>query len=210
MTELKECPNCNKKLNGLMLTKTIVSERTKNFINYFHDTKANDYCTGCAPDLIAKYTNIVKEEKSTLNKELLSLLTAIPIVTVHTPAKWDYDILGIISAQSVTGTGLLSELSSSWSDFVGGQSNSLTTKLNEGESICRSQLRYKAVLRGGNAVIGTDIDYAEVGGAKAMMMVCMAGTAVKVNNIDSLYPDQQNTLDKIAAIVERINTLNNI
>ena len=36
----------------------------------------------------------------------------------------------------------------------------------------------KTVCLGGNAVIATDIDYGEVGGAKAMLMVCMTGTAV--------------------------------
>ncbi|MBE5322140.1 heavy metal-binding domain-containing protein [Pedobacter sp. MR2016-19] len=40
---------------------------------------------------------------------------------------------------------------------------------------------------GGNGIIATDVDYAEVGGAKAMVMVCMAGTAVKIKNQDTVF-----------------------
>jgi hypothetical protein len=35
---------------------------------------------------------------------------------------------------------------------------------------------------GGNAILATDIDYAEVGGGKGMLMVCMTGTAVLLEN----------------------------
>lgn len=43
-------------------------------------------------------------------------------------------------------------------------------------------LRTKALLMGGHAILGTDIDYSEVGGGKGMLMVCMAGTAVRFNS----------------------------
>ena len=44
----------------------------------------------------------------------------------------------------------------------------------------------KALNLGGNAIIATDIDYAEVGASKGMLMVCMAGTAIRLKNPDVL------------------------
>ncbi|MGB5609212.1 heavy metal-binding domain-containing protein, partial [Eudoraea sp.] len=42
----------------------------------------------------------------------------------------------------------------------------------------------------GNAILATDIDYAEVGGVKAMIMVCVTGTAVRLKNFDILGSDR--------------------
>jgi uncharacterized protein YbjQ (UPF0145 family) len=86
--------------------------------------------------------------------------------------------------QSVTGTGVFAEFTSSWTDFFGAQSNAYNQKIAAGEMICQTQLRLKCVELGGNAILAIDIDYAEVGGLKGMLMVCMTGTAVLLENTD--------------------------
>ena len=43
-------------------------------------------------------------------------------------------------------------------------------------------MRLAAIELGGNAVIAADVDYAEVGGNSAMLMVCMTGTAIHLKN----------------------------
>ncbi|WP_316750951.1 hypothetical protein [Pedobacter gandavensis] len=70
------------------------------------------------------------------------------------PSNWDYDPIGIISAQSVTGTGLLSEISSSWADFLGGQSDALSNKILNSENLCKDKLRFNTLLLGGNIKAG--------------------------------------------------------
>jgi uncharacterized protein YbjQ (UPF0145 family) len=47
-------------------------------------------------------------------------------------------------------------------------------------------LRKETLELGGNAVLATDIDYAEVGGDKGMLIVCMTGTAVLLKNPEVL------------------------
>ncbi|RYX84800.1 heavy metal-binding domain-containing protein [bacterium] len=103
----------------------------------------------------------------------------------------------MVTAQSVTGTGVISEISSSFSDFFGMQSNKLNSKLKNGENICRAELRIEAFRIGANAIIGTDIDYAEVGGDKGMLMVCMSGTAVKLNNPEIISDELSEKLQKL-------------
>lgn len=165
-----------------MATRHIVTENITSLLNEHRNESAKAYCTDCAIPFLSQYNESARLEKARLQEIIASNVKVMPIITVQSPINWDYSILDMVSAQTVTGTGLLSEISSSWSDLTGGQSGSLQEKLSQGELLCRNQLRYKAVLLGGNAVIGADVDYAEVGGGKGMLMVCMAGTAVKVLN----------------------------
>lgn len=160
-----------------MASKSLVPIEISEFINLHNLPKFDAYCTGCAPDLAKKY-------RDKLFGKLNDIVRIIPILTTNTPYKWEYKSLNMVSAQTVSGTGILSEMSSSWNDLVGGNSNTLSAKIRDGEQSCRDQLRYNAALIGGNAVIGTDIDYAEVGGNRGMIMVCMAGTAIKLKNIE--------------------------
>jgi uncharacterized protein YbjQ (UPF0145 family) len=208
--EYKVCPNCEKKLNGLMITKSMVSQETVDFINHFNTNKSEAYCSGCSPILIQNFTSLHQERISKLGDEVKKLLDVIPIITINSPLNWDYKVKGIVSAQSVSGTGFMSELSSSFSDLIGSQSNALGDKLNNGENICRSEIRLKAAMMGGNAIIASDIDYAEVGGTKAMLMVCMAGTAVKLNNLSSVIDVDSESLNKLETIVGEIQDMKKI
>lgn len=208
--EFKQCPNCNKKFTGLLSNKYIASQDATDFINMFAEIKFEAYCSGCAPDLINKYRNKIIEDKESLTVKLKDIIDIIPIITINSPNKWDYSIIEIVSAQSVTGTGIFSEISSSFSDFFGSQSDSLANKIAGGEKLCKAQLRYKAAILGGNAVVATDIDYAEVGGSKGMLMVCMAGTAVKIENIESVFGDKTNKLETLMKYMSELGYLSDI
>lgn len=208
--EYKNCPNCTKKLNGLMADRYIVKQTTTDFINSFHEPKAEAYCSECAEASIRNYHTSNEARKQELIKELNKVLHIIPIVTTHSPLNWQYEILDMISAQSVSGTGFLTEITSSWTDITGGQSASMTNKLSSGENICKSKLRYQCALLGGNAIIATDIDYSEVGGGKGMLMVCMAGTAVNLIGIETIFEGREEQLAKVKILVKELQTLLNI
>ncbi|WP_051189674.1 heavy metal-binding domain-containing protein [Daejeonella oryzae] len=111
------------------------------------------------------------------------------MVTLKSPKDWDYTVLRIVTAQSVTGTGVVSEFASSFTDLFGMQSKKYNTKIKAGEDLCKAQLRLDAVSIGANAIIATDIDDAEVGGDESMLMVCMAGTAIRLANPGILAED---------------------
>ncbi len=182
------CPNCKAPIkSGVFNSNIIVTDENKvKVINEFTESKSPAYCTTCVFNLQNQakiaWSKLMEDAKKTFEK----LLTIIPVVTLQNPKDWDYRVLRMVTAQSVTGTGVVSEISSSFSDFFGMQSNRLNSKLRNGENICKSALRMEAISLGGNAIIATDIDYAEVGGDKGMLMVCMSGTAIKLKNLDIL------------------------
>lgn len=111
-------------------------------INNYRNENAPAYCTDCAPSYLNQYRESIKLQKEQLLHIVKSNVKVIPILTAHNPLNRDYMALNMVSAQTVTGTGLLSEFTSSWSDFMGSQSGSLQDKLSQGEMLCRNQLRY--------------------------------------------------------------------
>ena len=113
----------------------------------------------------------------------------------------------MVTGQSTTGTGVISEFTSSFTDFFGAQSGRYNQKLKAGENMCFSQLRLQALDLGGNAVIATDIDYSEIGGDKGMLMVCMAGTAIRLENVDILEKETSEIIEKLSYANNRLRDL---
>jgi uncharacterized protein YbjQ (UPF0145 family) len=195
-TETKTlCPNCNAEIKSPILgnDNLLIEGITAEFINKFTDTNSPNYCTKCSKDLLYhahKEYDIQRKSKSELEKnstsKIMELIDFVPIVTLHSPLDWKYQSIEIVSAQSVTGTGVITEIASSWTDFFGKESGRYNEKIKKGEDNCKSILRFQALQLGGNAILGTDIDYSEAGAGKGMLMVCMAGTAVKINNLAEL------------------------
>ena len=90
--------------------------------------------------------------------------------------------LGIVSTHVVAGTGLFSDWAASFSDVFGGRSSSYARQLEAINGEALDQLRQRAAALGADAVIGVSIDHDEVsGGSKSMLMVTVAGTAVKLS-----------------------------
>lgn len=208
MSEIKNCPNCKSELKvSLLSSNTLYSESYKEIINEYNEPKAEGYCSKCGKELYEKYLNRIMDERKSLTSQLQELITNIPVVSIHTPLNWDYQVIGMVSGQSSTGTGVLTEVASSFTDFFGAQSNMHNKKLKEGENMCFFQLRRQAMDLGANAVIATDIDYSEIGGGKGMLMVCMAGTAVKLKNIDVIGNGKSKLLDKLKEVDERLQWL---
>lgn len=173
-------------------------------INFYHDSKSLGYCGKCGDSLYEKYYNMAKKEEGELGKELRSIIAHMPIVTTHTPHGWQYDVLGIVTGQSVAGTGITSEISSTINDLFGTNSGTLANKLSEGEISCMNQLRKKALDMGGNAIIATDIDYSEIGALKGMLMVCMAGTAIKISNLDVIGKRKVEIVQRMTLLNDRL------
>tara|TARA_R110002096_G_scaffold436021_1_gene665238 strand:+ start:111028 stop:111504 length:477 start_codon:yes stop_codon:yes gene_type:complete len=86
--------------------------------------------------------------------------------------------LGIESAETVLGSGLLSEMKAGLSDAFGTRSGAFEAKLAKARESAMLRLKVKAGKLGGNAVIGVDVDYVEF--AANMMGVVVTGTVVKI------------------------------
>ncbi len=84
--------------------------------------------------------------------------------------------LEVLAGESVLGTGFLSELSSSFSDFFGVESDKFADKLSKARDSATQKLISKAKMLAANAIIGLDYDYVTFG--QNVVGVIANGTAV--------------------------------
>lgn len=89
---------------------------------------------------------------------------------------------GVVSGETVIGTGLLSELFSSGSDLFGIESNSFSGKMRKVKESALVKLKAQSVIAGGNAIIGVDFDY--INFSSNMIGVSANGTSVVVKKIE--------------------------
>lgn len=202
------CPNCGTELkSGILSSVSLLPEKTVMLINEYTEPKAQAYCTKCGAAPLAKAKTELVHEQSTIALKMPQLIDAVPVVSAQGPHGWDYQVLDMVTGQSVTGTGVISEFTSSFADMFGAQSGRMNRKLKAGEDLCFAQLRKQALDLGGNAVIATDIDYSEVGGDKGMLMVCMAGTAVVVKNPAVFGFAKSDRIDQLVRLNDRMKYL---
>ena len=208
MSEIKECPNCKSSIkNGIISSNTLFSKMYTAIINEYNEPSSEGYCSKCGKELYEKHKAKIIEERKSLTKRMQILIANIPVISLHSPLNWDYEILGMVTGQSTTGTGVLTEFTSSFTDLFGAQSGRHNKKLKAGEDICFIRLRKEAMDIGANAVIATDIDYAEIGSGKGILMVCMAGTAVKLKNVNIIGEDKAQLLDELKDVAKRVKWL---
>ncbi|NQY30393.1 MAG: heavy metal-binding domain-containing protein [Flavobacteriaceae bacterium] len=208
MNELKNCPNCQTELkSGLMSSVKLLTKKATGLINEYGEKKSDGFCTKCGKGIYEEAKTKLEAEKNKLALYLKNKISNIPVISAHTPLNWDYQVLEMVTGQSTTGTGVITEFTSSFSDLFGAQSNRHNQKLKSGENMCFAQLRIQALNLGGNAVISTDIDYSEIGTVKGMLMVCMAGTAIKLNNTEVIKKEKAEIIDKLSYANNRLKEL---
>lgn len=89
---------------------------------------------------------------------------------------------GIVIGEAVMGANLFKDLFASIRDIVGGRSGSYEDELTRARKIAFAELEQEARALGANAVIGIDIDYQVIGDKGSMLMVSIAGTAVRYSD----------------------------
>lgn len=200
MSDKPTCPNCGEELtNALFRTNKLLHPAQVALINEVKGKSNAHYCNRCGNADWREIAPIVQDRLATLSGKVQGLIDNMPVVTLMAPLDWKYEVVQIVTGQSTTGTGVFSEFTSSFTDLFGRQSGAYNSKLREGEKMCMAQLRMAALKAGANAVIGTDIDYSELGAEKGMTMVCMAGTAVRLKDLSVLPEEQRNNL---ASLIE--------
>ena len=120
-----------------------------------------------------------KEDIEKLKNEIKKELSKIEILTYPPTPGMEYEAKGIISSFSAMGTGLFTEVVSGWTDFFGVESETYHKKLDLAQNNCFDRLRYSAVEKDADCVIGTHITYTELTAGKGMILVCACGTAIK-------------------------------
>lgn len=202
------CPSCGESIKvGLFSANSLLPAWQMELINEYSRERLPHCCERCGPERFAKAKEKLIADRDNLTREMQDALALMPILTIHTPLHWDYTVCGLVTAQSTTGTGVFSEVAATFTDFVGAQSHAYNEKIKAGEDRCKSLLRGDALKIGGNAVIAVDVDYAEIGTSRGMLMVSMTGTAVLLRNPDVVGTDVAQSLERINHLRERLSTL---
>lgn len=182
---METCSNCHAsprpKKGG---TPYAMSDAERELVHLYYPDQHN-YCASCGPDSIRKAHAHLSQEITSLTREIIPEMSFLPVVTSHSPLKWDYTTIRMVTAQAVVGTGPLTEVTAGFADLFGVQSQRYNAKLKNGEQSCLTQIRKQALDLQANAILATQITY-NVVSTDAMVLVCVAGTAVRLANPEVL------------------------
>ena len=104
------------------------------------------------------------------------LVTTTPVIEGH-PIK---DYLGLVSGEVILGANVFRDMFAGLRDFFGGRAASYERVLEDARERAVQEMQAKCDARGGNAVVGVDLDYEVVGQKGSMLMVTVTGTAVRI------------------------------
>ena len=103
-------------------------------------------------------------------------VTTTPTIEGHPIQEY----LGIVTGEVIVGANLFRDLFANIRDIVGGRSGSYERILSDARKQAIEELQAACGERGGNAVVGVDLDYEVIGDTGSMLMVSASGTAVRV------------------------------
>lgn len=104
--------------------------------------------------------------------------TIIAVTTDSVSGRTVAEVMGLATADSVIGTGALSEMSAAMSNFTGGSSDSMARKISEAKKSAVDGMCVNAARMGANAVLGVRIDVYIL--SANTIGVSATGTAAKV------------------------------
>ena len=88
--------------------------------------------------------------------------------------------LGIVTGEVIVGANIFKDMFAGIRDIVGGRAGAYESTLRNARREAFAELETEAKKLGANAVVGVDIDYEVVGQGGSMLMVSVAGTAVRI------------------------------
>ena len=123
-----KCPSCGKSIGG-MFGATIVNQQKTDIINSVMSKNETAYCSSCSNEYITQMVKVKNDRFYALKERIIPLSSAIPVITSQAPTGWEYDVLDMVTSQTTSGTGFLTDLSQSINDFFGQGSESTNRKV---------------------------------------------------------------------------------
>lgn len=210
----ENCPNCGKSLRGGLLNwgaeVSLITGKYKDFINAQNGMDKEAYCDSCYGPLYTPHMERLQKERAEISKELSTIIEHLPIMTCPASESWNYKVLGMVKAQRSSGTGFMAEISMGLSDLLGASSSAANSKIENAINFCENELRQECAVKGGNAIISTNVDFSEIGaGSTNMLMVCMTGTAVKIENLSAFSEEALEYIDRISKLSIKLKNVVN-
>lgn len=105
--------------SGLLSANAAFDDDKLSMINQAHGSQLVAACQACAQNLLDTAWFKLEAQVKAKKKSAEGMLTCIPLASIPSPHGWSYQTLGLVTAQSVSGTGLFSDVTSAFTDLFG-------------------------------------------------------------------------------------------
>jgi uncharacterized protein YbjQ (UPF0145 family) len=102
------------------------------------------------------------------------IITTTPTVEGHPVEEY----LGVVTGEAILGAHIGRDILAAFTDIVGGRSAEYEEEVHNARKVALEEMAAEAQRRGGDAVVGVDIDYEVI--REGMIMVSVSGTAVRI------------------------------
>jgi len=102
------------------------------------------------------------------------IITTTPTVEGHPIEEY----LGVVTGEAILGAHIGRDILASFTDIVGGRSVEYEEEVRKARGIALEEMAAEAERKGGNAIVGVDLDYEVI--RQGMLMVSVSGTAVRI------------------------------
>jgi uncharacterized protein YbjQ (UPF0145 family) len=125
---------------------------------------------------VKKLQSLTKEEKQKIKSKIL--VTTESVIDIPVESR-----ITLVSAQRVYGINIVKDIFGMIRDIVGGRVDSIETAINNATNEITQELKEKAFVVGGNAVIGLKIEHTYNNANNgSILSVFATGTVVKLKN----------------------------
>jgi uncharacterized protein YbjQ (UPF0145 family) len=104
----------------------------------------------------------------------MMIITTTPNIEGHQIKEY----LGLVTGEAILGAHIGRDILASITDIVGGRSAEYEEEVQKARKIAVEEMTLEAKDRGGNAIVGVDVDYEVI--RQGMLMVSVTGTAVTI------------------------------
>jgi uncharacterized protein YbjQ (UPF0145 family) len=98
--------------------------------------------------------------------------------TPNIEGKQIQEYLGLVTGEAILGAHIGRDILASITDIVGGRSTEYEEEIQKARVIAVKEMTSEAKTKGGDAIVGVDLDYEVI--RQGMLMVSVTGTAVKI------------------------------
>ena len=152
------CSRCNKSHFGMLELKGGMCKSCREEMSRGIEEKQ---AIEASPDFLGKAQQVLLTTETSVNFEIKERLE-------------------IVTAECAFGMQIFKDLFAGVRDIVGGRSAAVQQTLRDSRQVALLELKKEAVLVGGNAVVGVDLNYVELSSAGSMILLVASGTAVKI------------------------------
>lgn len=178
------CDTCYFPIGGYLKAikeENDVSSIENNYSHLLNKIQSSNYSEIGKSYILKVAETFVKENKTAIQKTIRNKQIKDGFLITTSNKFEKYEIVkyyGIVSGNTVLGTGIFSELEAAGSDFFGSESDTFSGKLQQARNSSINKMIDEAINQGGNVLIGVSFDYINFG--SNMIGVVANGTVVEI------------------------------